>query len=463
MKLGGARAERPAPGIGDRRAPGVSAPGDLRAGDATERIELLLAAGADGRAAGSAWTKAARRRADAVERATGDRREVGLTFAAAGLAALALASEPPASATADAVVDELADSLGVSRSHAAARLLFAALAETTLSDAAPRVVLGAQLGLVGALASIRGVSLWAAGADGSSVCVASAGQPAAAEASEGTVAASLLDADAVLVALPRSAAERARVAALLELVRPAVEAQIQRERRRETEAAEQALLAEAGERRRVRLGLDLHDGALQAVVALAADLRLFRAQLAAVVGDDHLEIVLGRVDDLEARLLDLERELRELAGSLQPRSLLARPFIETVHDEIEAFATRFGIATSVELDGAFDELTASQRLALMRIVQEALTNAREHGSASRIEVSLSESDDGLRLDVVDDGGGFDVAVALERAAARGRLGLAGMRERAALLGGSCSFESKPGGPTQVSARLPRWKPIPPTA
>ncbi|MBD0328532.1 MAG: hypothetical protein ICV64_00280 [Thermoleophilia bacterium] len=218
-------------------------------------------------------------------------------------------------------------------------------------------------------------------------------------------------------------------------------------------------LGDATERRLLRLGFDLHDGALQSVVALGADLRLFRDQLAGVLAGGHAGLLLGRVDDLEARLLDLERELRELAGSLESTSLASRPFREAMRAEVDAFAARSGVSASVTLAGPLDQLTASQRLALLRIVQESLTNAREHGGASTVAVEVAEDPGGVELVVHDDGCGFSVDDALEAAAADGRLGLAGMRQRVALLGGDFEIDSRPGGPTVVSARLPRWQPV----
>jgi hypothetical protein len=87
------------------------------------------------------------------------------------------------------------------------------------------------------------------------------------------------------------------------------------------------------ERRLLRLTFDLHDGALQDVAALVADVRLFRAELASFVTGDVAATVAGRVDDLEAGLLSLDGDLRELAHSMEPRSLLQRPFKEAVVDE----------------------------------------------------------------------------------------------------------------------------------
>ena len=105
----------------------------------------------------------------------------------------------------------------------------------------------------------------------------------------------------------------------------------------------------------------------------------------------------------------------------------------------------------------FEERGLSKRLprdievAAYRIVQEALTNVARHADASHCRVSLQHLDSQLEITVEDNGAGFDVAGATE--SARG-LGLVGMRERAALLSGRLSLESRTHGGTRVNVRLP---------
>ena len=87
------------------------------------------------------------------------------------------------------------------------------------------------------------------------------------------------------------------------------------------------------------------------------------------------------------------------------------------------------------------------QLVVYRVAQEALSNAARHSDAKRIEVGLRRAGDGVELDVSDDGRGF----AFEESE-RG-LGIAGMRERALLLGGDLTIESRPGRGTTVSLRV----------
>jgi signal transduction histidine kinase len=219
-------------------------------------------------------------------------------------------------------------------------------------------------------------------------------------------------------------------------------------------------LAAANERLLVRLGFDLHDGPLQQVYALAQDVRLLREQMVGLVGSTHQETVLGRFDDLEAQLAELHQDLRDLAHSLEPRSLLQQPLPEAVERELAALKRRTGISTSIVLEGSFDSLTASQRIALLRVLQEALSNIRHHSGSREVAVILrNETFKGVCMEIRDDGRGFDPAAVVPAEDGESGIGLVGMRERLRLLGGRLEIESTPGGPTTVRATLPRWLPL----
>jgi signal transduction histidine kinase len=218
-------------------------------------------------------------------------------------------------------------------------------------------------------------------------------------------------------------------------------------------------LAAANERLLVRLGFDLHDGPLQQVYALAQDVRLLRGQMVNLVGSTHRETVLGRFDDLEAQLAELHQDLRDLAHSLEPRSLLQQPLPEAVERELAALNRRTGISTSIVVEGSFDALTASQRIALLRVLQEALSNIRHHSGSREVAVTLRDEVKGVCMEIRDDGRGFDPAGVVPAEDGESGIGLVGMRARLQLLGGRLEIESAPGGPTTVRAMLTRWLPL----
>ena len=219
-------------------------------------------------------------------------------------------------------------------------------------------------------------------------------------------------------------------------------------------------LAAANERLLVRLGFDLHDGPLQQVYALAQDVRLLREQMVELVGSEHRKTLVGRFDDLDSQLAELHQDLRDLAHSLEPRSLLQQPLPQAVERELAALKRRTGISTSVLFEGAFDALTASQRIALLRVLQEALSNVRHHSGSREVAVILrDETFKGVCMEIRDDGRGFDPARVVPAEDGESGIGLVGMRERLRLLGGRLEIESAPGGPTTVRATLPRWLPL----
>jgi signal transduction histidine kinase len=204
----------------------------------------------------------------------------------------------------------------------------------------------------------------------------------------------------------------------------------------------------ASSRRLARLALDLHDGPLQDLAALASDLKLLRGQTATAPP----EIVRGRIDDALAMLASVESDVRELARSLESKRVAEGPFVELVMTEAgEAEAE--GIRSDVSILGDARLCTASQRIALYRVVQESLANVRRHSGASQVSVRVLLGAETLVAEIVDDGRGFDVEGSGDTS-----MGLAGMHERVDLLGGALSVTSRAGGPTTVRATIPRWMP-----
>jgi two-component system NarL family sensor kinase len=233
------------------------------------------------------------------------------------------------------------------------------------------------------------------------------------------------------------------------------------ERNAEREAPiEEVLLAllEAGDRRVTRLGFDLHDGPLQELLLLGEDMRVLRDQLASMLGEREARLLRGRIEDLEARSVALERGLRQISSAAGARVQIDRPLASALRELTDGFTARTGIVPSVHLENGLAVISPSQRIALLSVVREALNNIREHGrTASEVEISIRLGADGVGAEVRDDGCGFDVDAALLDAARRGRIGLAGIYERVRLLDGECVVESRPGGPTTVALKLPRWE------
>ena len=154
---------------------------------------------------------------------------------------------------------------------------------------------------------------------------------------------------------------------------------------------------------------------------------------------------------------ELNGGLRTMARWLEGASAVRRPLAEVIQREIDLLEARTGIAAELVTSGDLDRLTDSQKITLFRVVQEALTNVREHSGAASVRVALSAAGAWTTLEIVDDGQGFEPDTTLPEAADRGRLGLLGAAERVRLLGGALSVSSRPGQGTRLAASLPKWE------
>jgi signal transduction histidine kinase len=212
-----------------------------------------------------------------------------------------------------------------------------------------------------------------------------------------------------------------------------------------------------GVRRQVaRFGFDLHDEGLQDLMALRNDLRLFRGQISVALepSDDRAKVV-GRVDDFLARVASLDGVLRGVVSSAEASPVLRHPLSVTLEAIVDASSGPCAIDSILDPDLDAYELTESQRIVLVRVVQSALSNVLQHSGAATASVSVKCWPSGIKTEIVDDGKGFDVEPVLAQATRDQRLGLVGMQERVRLLGGTFEVASRPGGPTRISFWLPR--------
>ncbi len=245
------------------------------------------------------------------------------------------------------------------------------------------------------------------------------------------------------------------------------DAKVERTGRAGPGAADQAGWAE---RRLSRVGLDLHDGPLQDIALLRGELSALRGCLSGIDPDDSsrtapecAERLLAKVEDLLAIAEATEADLRELARSLESTSLMTRPLDESLRGIVRSLSLRTGIEPDLTLQGDAEGLTRMERGTLVRVIGEALANAREHGAAESIQISVNVGRDSVTALVADDGCGFDLNQKLADSLERGSIGLAGMIERVRLLGGVCRIRSSPGQGTAVTVSFARYFPSPGTA
>jgi signal transduction histidine kinase len=380
---------------------------------------------------------------------------------------------------AEPVVQALCTVAGFTPDSARASLYARAARAPHFLQLEPGTALDAHLALFLALAPVSSVSIWLAEVPGDVTLLRSAG-PLAATRRCRTVALRALAADALPAATRRLVLGfplrrlGLPIGAVVVRVRPELHGEatsfveelarvlpalLERELLLRTSVSQDERLHAASERRLVRVGYDLHDGPLQEIAALGAELARLKAQIGELERSRLQDLVGGRIDDVTARLVEVDRSLRELSQTLETSSLADQPVPDALRREAENFTRRTGIEVAVEIRGSFRALSASQRIAILRIVQEALANVREHSIATSVRVSVASGPEGVLLRVADNGEGFDVAQTVVAAARRGRLGVVGMNERVRLLGGVFEIDSEPGEGTTITAALPAWQPV----
>jgi two-component system sensor histidine kinase UhpB len=211
---------------------------------------------------------------------------------------------------------------------------------------------------------------------------------------------------------------------------------LEAERRRAGSAALQAQ-----EEERARVARDLHDEVNQSLTGL-----LLRLEAAREAAPPELEAELAETKALANQAM---RELLSLARQLRPTALDDLGLKAATAGQVEQLA-HGEIKAEFSAEGDFSSLDDDAQLVVYRVAQEALSNAARHSGAEHVTVSLRRGppDGGVELEVGDDGRGF----AFDES--EGGLGIGGMRERALLIGGELTIESRPGRGTTVRLTVP---------
>ncbi len=197
-----------------------------------------------------------------------------------------------------------------------------------------------------------------------------------------------------------------------------------------------------GERKRI--AHELHDEMGPTLSAILINLQLLKERGAEGLG--------AKVAETETLLTGIIEKIRELAYGLRPPMLEHLGLAESLKWMIETYFTGGRLAVDYRVSGQAVRLDPDLALAIYRIAQEALTNVVKHARATRVQVRLGLSGATVRLDVHDDGCGFDTArVTSER---RAGLGLASMRERTDHLRGRLELRSRPGKGSHLTVTCP---------
>jgi PAS domain S-box-containing protein len=221
--------------------------------------------------------------------------------------------------------------------------------------------------------------------------------------------------------------------------------------RAHTELLTRLVFAQEDERRRI--AREMHDQFGEQLTALSTRIRMLKE----ACGEES--DVRAHADALERVAQQLDRDVDHLVWELRPTALDDLGLRAALASYVQDWSRRVGIAADLHTSGLLDErLPSDAETTLYRIAQEALTNVAKHARATHVDVILERRSDYVLLVIEDDGVGFDAAT---RSGTDG-FGLAGMHERAALVGATLEIESAPDSGTTVLVRMAAGAPATPT-
>jgi signal transduction histidine kinase len=199
-------------------------------------------------------------------------------------------------------------------------------------------------------------------------------------------------------------------------------------------------VVEAQELERKRLARELHDETGQALTSILLGLKPLED---ATEGETRAAVLA-----LRELVVSTLQNVRRLAVELRPSALDDFGLVPAIQRLAESFGES-GVHVDVEAQIGDERLPEAVETTLYRIVQEALTNVTKHAEARRLSITLTRKNGSIVAIVEDDGKGFDPA-----AAESDGLGLLGMRERLALVGGKLRIEAAAGAGTTIAAEVP---------
>jgi signal transduction histidine kinase len=203
----------------------------------------------------------------------------------------------------------------------------------------------------------------------------------------------------------------------------------------------QARRTEEQERRRI--GRELHDEAGQSLLLLRLQLEMLER-----AAPERTRPALREARETAGRIVT---ELRRIVAALSPAVLERLGLLPAVRQLAARFGKTCGACVRLRVRGAAAGLPMESQEVIYRVAQESLQNIAKHARATQVNLSLECTDKSIRLRVADNGVGFAVEEASGRPMS---FGLAGMRERAELLGGTLAVRSSPGKGCAVALRMP---------
>src|SRR5512138_3681003 len=231
-------------------------------------------------------------------------------------------------------------------------------------------------------------------------------------------------------------------------------AQLEQSQQRETLRAELfRRVVAAQESERQRIARDLHDETGQALTAIGMGLRGLEGRLSSRNKD-----ALNTLHKLEVLTADSLKELQRLMTDLRPSHLDDLGLSAAIRWYSTKVQEHLPLSIRVDIHGDECDLDDAMKITVFRIIQESLNNIIKHSNATHVNIHLHFDEKNVRISVFDNGIGFDQDQVQQQRTSRPSLGLAGMEERAALLGGTVTVQSRPGYGTEVEAKIPYHHP-----
>lgn len=227
-------------------------------------------------------------------------------------------------------------------------------------------------------------------------------------------------------------------------------ARLEESQQRETLRAELfRRVVAAQESERQRIARDLHDETGQALTAIGMGLRGLEGRLST-----RNKEALNTLHKLETLTADSLQELQRLMTDLRPSHLDDLGLSAAIRWYSTKIQEHSPLSIRVDIHGEECDLDDAMKITIFRIIQESLNNIIKHSQATHVNIHLHFDEKNVRISVFDNGIGFDREQIQMKRASRPSLGLAGMEERAALLGGTVNVQSRPGYGTEVEATMP---------
>lgn len=199
---------------------------------------------------------------------------------------------------------------------------------------------------------------------------------------------------------------------------------------------------------RTRLSRDIHDTVAQGFASILLTARAAAPQ----AKDAELHAMLTRIEQTATEGLE---ESRRVVADLAPADLTEAGLVASLRRVVDTYGADVGVATTFHAEGDLSGLPTPVEVALLRTAQGALANVRQHARATRIGVSLAGFEDSVRMDIADDGIGFDPHQLNAAHADGSGYGLRSARARLREMGGDLEIESTPGHGSTITAVLAR--------